>query len=235
MIKKLTLLITVLYCHSFSANAQNNDVKLSGAMRNVMKKGDLSSTIHLDTLSYKKHLYGLGPKEKLKGELLVIDGESYVSAIDDKGNTLIEKTFNVKAPFFVYTNNEDWTEIILPKSIKNIQDLENFLLEKSKNTDKPFVFKLKGTFKKIRFHIQNLPEGTVIKSPKDAHTNQSKFERTNCSGDIVGFFSTKHQTLFTHHDSFVHMHYINDDRTEMGHIDDLFFKRKIKLYIPKNI
>lgn len=234
MIKNI-FLSALVFCCTNSFYAQNNKVNLSGAMRNVMQKGDLSNTIHLDTLSNKKHLYGLGPKENLKGELLVLDGVSYLSTISAEGNLIMNESFDVKAPFFVYANNENWNELSLPRSVKTIQDLEKFLLKKSNNSDKPFVFKLKGTFERVGFHIQNLPDGTLIKSPKDAHTNQSKFETKNTSGDIIGFFSTQHQTLFTHHDSFVHMHYINEDRTEMGHIDTLLLNGKVKVFIPKDL
>jgi len=53
-------------------------------------------------------------------------------------------------------------------------------------------------------------------------------------GDIIGFFSTEHQTVFTHHDTYIHIHFINSERTEMGHIDDLSFdgKSKIKVFLP---
>lgn len=233
---KKTLLFCLLFCCIFiSVKAQNQNVQITGAMRNVMRKGDLSNTIHLDTLSHKQNLYGLGPKENLKGELLVIDGESFISSIGENNQIIIQKSFNVKAPFFVYTNNADWQEIKLPKWVKTSIDLENHLKELSKNQEHPFVFKLKGTFKKVGFHIQNLPDGTIIKSPKDAHTNQSKFVRQNVMGDIVGFFSKQHQTIFTHHDSFIHTHFINNQRTEMGHIDELIIGKKVKLYLPKYI
>lgn len=218
-----------------SIHAQNHEVQIAGAMHNVMRKGDLSNTIHLDTLSHKKNLYGLGPKENLKGELLVINGASYISSIGENNQIIMQKSFDVKAPFFVYTNNTDWQEKKLPKWVKSSVDLEKYLEEFSKNQEYPFVFKLTGTFKKVGFHIQNLPDGTIIKSPKDAHTNQRKFVRENVAGDIVGFFSKKHQTIFTHHDSFIHIHYINNERTEMGHIDDLIIDNKVKLYLPKNI
>ncbi len=96
------------------------------------------------------------------------------------------------------------------------------------------VFKLKGIFTRIDFHIQNLPEGAVVKSSKDAHQGQGKFVRENVEGEIIGFFSTEHQTVFTHHDSFIHIHFINREQTEMGHVDDLLLNRKeeVMLYLP---
>src|SRR5690606_5552412 len=119
----------------------------------------------------------------------------------------MEETFQVKAPFFVYSNVSEWKEVTLPKKVKTMNDLDDFLNELQKKYDKPFAFKLTGKFKKIDFHIQNLPEGTVVKSMNDAHTGQGKYIEKNVNGDIIGFFSTKHQRVFTHHDSYIHIHF----------------------------
>ena len=218
----------------FAQNTQNK-IQISGAMKNVMRKGDLTSTIHLDTIKNKKGLYGLGPKEALKGELLIIDGKSYVSTMGTQGNIEMKETFDVKAPFFVFTNNDNWDVYDVPNTIKNGTDLEKYLIQLKGSYSLPFVFKLKGVFNQVDFHIQNLPDGTIVKSPKDAHTGQGKFQINKCEGEIVGFFSTSHQSIFTHHDSYIHMHYINDDRTEMGHIDHLLLDgfHEVKLYLPK--
>jgi acetolactate decarboxylase len=49
----------------------------------------------------------------------------------------------------------------------------------------------------------------------------------------IGFFSTEHKAIFTHHDTFLHMHLITTDRQKMGHLDEVFLKKgTIKLYLP---
>ena len=89
----------------------NSSVKISGAMRNVMRKGELFATIDLDSLADKSHLYGMGPVEYLTGELTVINGRSFKSTILSNGEMKVEETFNVKAPFFGYTQINSWKEI----------------------------------------------------------------------------------------------------------------------------
>src|SRR5690606_8446373 len=118
----------------------------------------------LDTISTKKHLYGLGPVEYLKGELLIIDGRSYVSSVGEDGSVKMEETYNVKAPFFVYTHTENWKEYKLPKRVQTLKQLEEFIDKKSKKIKRPFAFKLEGTFSEVKYHIQNLPDGIVVKS-----------------------------------------------------------------------
>ena len=228
------LFSTLLFNTGSTAQTSTGEVKVSGAMKNVMRKGELSGTIHLDTIQNKKHLYGLGPVEYLKGEILILDGRSYVSAVKRDGSIQGAETYDVKAPFLVYSNTENWKAYKLPERIKTAKQLEAYIDEIRKNYQRPFSFKLEGTFAQVNFHIQNLPDGAVVKEPNDAHKGQEKYERTNVSGTIVGFFSTEHQSIFTHHDSYIHMHFINSDRTEMGHIDDLILdgKSKVKIYMP---
>lgn len=232
--KWFSILAFLLICtKAIHAQRSDDQVKVTGAMRNVMKKGQLQGTILLDTIAIKKHLYGLGPKEYLQGELLIVDGRSYLSQVAQDGSILMEETYDVKAPFLVYTHNERWSQHALPDHVRTMKQLEEYIDQKSLHLQRPFVFKLEGTFTKINFHIQNLPEGTVVRSFEDAHQGQGKYERANTEGTIVGFFSTEHQSVFTHHDSYIHMHYINADRTEMGHIDDgIFNGADVKLFLP---
>jgi acetolactate decarboxylase len=39
--------------------------------------------------------------------------------------------------------------------------------------------------------------------------------------ELVGVFSTKHQAVFTHHGSNIHVHLIAADGSLMGHLDRL--------------
>jgi acetolactate decarboxylase len=49
--------------------------------------------------------------------------------------------------------------------------------------------------------------------------------------EIIGFFSTEHKGVFTHHDSFLHMHLITKDKEKMGHLDAATFDR-INVHLP---
>jgi Heavy metal binding domain/Alpha-acetolactate decarboxylase len=93
----------------------NSNVKIAGAMMNVMHKGELFGTILLDTIKNKKHLFGLGPIEYLKGEVLIVDGHSYISKVASDNTMTVDENYNVKAPFFVYENVEKWKQVNLPK------------------------------------------------------------------------------------------------------------------------
>ena len=230
------LTIIMLGCNSTKKETSSTDsyadIKIAGVMKNVMWKGELGDNINLDTISNKKGLYGLGPLSHLTGELLINDGKSYASKVISDSTLTVEKSFDLSAPFFVYANVTEWTEIDLLSNIKSIQDLEQFIDEKTSEYKRPFAFKLKGEVLNATIHIQNLPIGTKVSSPAEAHQGQVDYELNNEEVQIVGFFSTEHQGVFTHHDSFVHTHLITKDESKMGHLDEAEFGR-MKLYLPK--
>jgi len=70
-----------------------------------------------------------------------------------------------------------------------------------------------------------------VSSPAEAHQGQTNYYLNNEEVEIVGFFSTEHQGVFTHHDSFLHMHLITKDKSLMGHLDELELD-KVTLYLP---
>lgn len=209
-----------------------SDIRIVGAMKNVMWKGELGSSIKLDTISDKNGLYGLGPVRYLTGELLINNGKSYVSKVTSDSTMTVEKTFNTSAPFFVYGKITEWDEMELPANIKTIQDLEKFIDNKTTEFKRPFTFKLVGQVSRAIIHIQNLPEGTKVSSPAEAHQGQTNYNIENEDAEIIGFFSTEHKGVFTHHDSFSHMHLITKDESKMGHLDELEIG-EMKLYLPK--
>lgn len=230
------IIIGLIGCN-FDQNKNNlnetyPDIKIVGAMKNVMWKGELGGNIVLDTISNKNGLYGLGPVSHLTGEILINNGTSYVAKVTSDTTMTVKKTFKTSAPFLVYGNVTKWIEVDLPSKVKSIQELEKFIDNKTIEFKRPFTFKLIGEVSSAKIHIQNLPKGSKVSSPDEAHQGQKNYRIQNEDVEIIGFFSTKHQGIFTHHDSFLHMHLISKDENKMGHLDEL--KRgKMKLYLPK--
>ncbi len=228
---------TLIFLISCGSNeVQNsNQVIVVGEMKNVMRKGELQASIALDTISDKSNLYGLGPLEYLRGEILILDGKAYQSLVSSDSTMIVEETYNIKAPFFGYATIPEWNEVKLPEHIQNITDLELYLDEITKSSPRPFFFKLEGTVDTASIHIVNLPEGSKVSSPQEAHQGMVNYELEDEEVVIVGFFSTEHQTIFTHHDTYVHLHLITADRKQMGHLDAVSFKKgTMTLYLPNN-
>ena len=228
-----SLFTALLFFSSIFLFGQIGKVCMTGAMRNVMWKGQLYATIQIDTISHQKNLYGLGPLEYLTGELMVVDGKIYRSVVVNNKTMKTEEVATAKAPFFVYSNQAAWETVSLPSSVKDLKELEKFIDDKAMNVDEPFVFKIEGKVEYADIHLVNLAKGSIVKSPDDAHKGQVNCQVQQTDVQIIGFFSRKHQAVFTHHDTFMHLHLITNDRKMMGHLDDFKMEpSQLKLLMP---
>jgi acetolactate decarboxylase len=235
MDKFSVLVASILFLTGYKAASQHTkmEVKVVGAMKDVMWKGQLDGKINLDTISFREHLYGLGPVEYLRGEILIIDGKSYKSTVLTDSTMKVEETYSVKAPFLGYANISQWKEEILPDSILTGKQLEKYLDLVTVSSARPFLFMLRGIVDHATIHIVNLPKGSQVYSPDDVQRAHRKFKIFNEESEVVGFFSTGHQGILTHHDTYLHMHLITADKRKMGHLEELSFKQGTgKLYLP---
>ena len=219
--------------HHIDAQTQHT-VIVKGAMKDAMWKGEIEGKIAIDTITDQENLFGIGPIEFISGEIMVVNGKIYSSRVVSKNEMKVLEGEELKAPFFVYANVPEWEEIEFPGELRTMSELENFLVELK--TDQPFAFRIEGFMDTAIIHVVNLPAGKKISSPEEAHEGKTTFEVIAKPFNIVGFFSTKHQGIFTHHNSFLHMHLITLDREMMGHVDDMVFSGgKIRVYIPRDL
>ena len=216
-----------------SAQSANPEVRVVGEMRDVMWKGKLAGKIDLDTVAGRAHMYGLGPVEYLAGEILILDGRAYRSTVVSEDAMKVEATSGLRAPFFGYGIVPSWREVELPDSVQTIAQLERHLDRLSADLERPFLFKLSGIVERATIHVVNLPKGATVSSPQEAHQGKQSYVLSREEAEIIGFFSTQHQSIFTHHDTWLHMHLITADRKQMGHLDDLEIGHgSMKLFLP---
>lgn len=225
----LCLSLLVLACQTKQRPAPQ--VHVVGAMKETMWSGQLQGKVLPDTIADREGLYGLGPNSYLRGELLLKEGRSYLSTVTSDSSMKVEENPAVSAPFFVYSRVSKWEELTLPEQVQDIPALQDFIDQQSRDLPRPFAFKLKGEVKAARIHIQNLPEGTKVSSPAEAHQGQVDYVLNDEAVEVIGFFSTEHQGVFTHHDSWLHMHLMTTDEQQMGHLDALQ-PGNMTLYLP---
>jgi acetolactate decarboxylase len=230
----IIIIILVTSCQSKDKKSTIIEVKNSGALRTIMS-GNIEPVIRLDSLSSRKHLYALGAVENLNGEIQIFDGVPSNSYVVD-GSLRIRDSYNLKAALLVYAEVEAWNSFqISTKKSKN--DLETIIFETAKNNginvEKPFPFLLKGTVATIDWHVINWIKGDTIHSHKKHKDSGLNGTLKNPKVEIIGFYSSKHKAVFTHHTSNMHMHFKTENKTIAGHIDDLMLKKNITLKLPK--
>lgn len=217
----LVLLLTVLFvsCHNFRASSS---IEVVGQMRDVMWKGDLTGKISTDSLNHL-NAYGLGPIENLKGEIILLEGQTFISKVIDSNTHQVTQVNSAKAPFFVYSNESHLNSISVGPAELSLKSIEELIDSLYFDYDNPLLVRIDGVFENLTIHSVNLPMGSSVTSPNEAHEGLTQYSYKNMSGTIVGFFSRKHQAIFTHHDSYFHAHFISDDRNIMGHLDFVSF------------
>ena len=232
----LILFILITSCNPKSTPSFKVDYK--GALKNMMHKGDLSAKISLSEINEINYLYALGAIEELKGEILVLNSNVFVTSVttlDTIKTILIDTTFNKKASLLVYASVEEWISINIPNTIITYEDFEVFVeeiaLKKGINTDKPFPFMIEGIAKSFDWHIIDWPEDDTEHS-HEKHIHSGLYGTLeNQEAEMLGFYSEKHHAIFTHHTTNMHIH-VKSEKV-IGHIDDMTFGIDMMLKIPK--
>lgn len=229
MIRGLSVAAALLV--AASVVAQNGPVVATGAMRATMTQGRTAGELALDSLA-RPGMFGLGPLEHLSGELLLWNGLALRSTIGPEGEVVVEDP-QARAPFFVHQRVERWTEMALPDSVRDLRTLDAFLTAVRGHDGPPCAFRLEGRADHVEYHVLDVPEGTEVRQPSDAHRHNKHFRM---AGDMLalGFFSTRHRTVFTHHDANIHVHAATPTFDRMGHVEEMGFDPgRMRLYVAE--
>ncbi|RIV74364.1 acetolactate decarboxylase [Flagellimonas aequoris] len=227
----LTIFISIL---AFQLNAQMPKVHSIGAMKDMGSTYDLH--ILLDTISPKSHLYGMGPYDRMKGEITVVDGKPYFASAFVDGEYKVGTDWNIRSPFFVYSDVKEWSVFKITSSFNCVEGIQDIVASIAKangyNLKQPFPFVIKGPFDGLTGHIVT-PRNPEVEGYREGIKSQ-KFSFKDTKGELIGFYSENHQGVFTHADSFVHIHFLKRDKSFMGHLDEITTKpSSYKLYLPK--
>lgn len=222
-------------CKTDKKIEQSSEVQYKGALMNIMQ-GKLEAVVEVSEFKNEKYFYALGALENLKGEIQIFNSNSFTNKV--KGNSLsFDKSYNYKAALLVYATVEKWKEKVIPNAIITKKQLEIFIEQEAINqeidTEKPFPFLLKGSPLSFDWHVINWKDRDTIHSHKK-HVNSGMYgSLNNREVEILGFYSKKHQAIFTHHTTFMHMHVKTDGNGVAGHVDDITVGGNMVLLLPE--
>jgi acetolactate decarboxylase len=208
-------LIVLLLISCNPKETAQTEVKVSGALMEIMHQGKIGATIQLDTLN-ATNLYGLGALDSLKGEVMVLNEQSFVSTVKND-SLLMSQSISIKASLFVYSYVSTWDTL----NIYSFDDMATLVMAqiKERNQQEPLPFILIGSPALVKYHVINFdPEVSDISNHKEcAYIGELDNEPIT----LLGFYATAAQGIYTHHDSNVHMHMMNETNSVMGHVDEL--------------
>jgi acetolactate decarboxylase len=240
MMKTRQILISTLligaFCGAAWAATAAFKVEWKGALRDT-HAGDTSGKVRLAELPRSPQLYAVGPVSGLGGEITIIDGQLLLAKAED-GKLKTSSDYDGEASFLVWGTVPQWRNPVpLGVSAASHSAVEKAIEAKAReaglDVDKPFPFLLRGTFGSVKFHVV-IPASTQgghtgSGSPADSALN---LQANGKSGTIVGFFSKKHEGVFTHGGSHAHLH-IALGNGDSGHIDELAVGPEVQLLLPR--
>lgn len=225
--KIYSLLIIIMVCFACES-PKTHTVTHYGAMRDIMHKGDISTKVKIDTLD-QVNLYGLGAVAQMQGEITVINGRTFVSKVDDS-LAIQGSSENVKAALFVLSQIDQWDTL----KVEGGDDLELLIAStlKERSTVIPTPFMVIGEPQMVSYHIINLDPNSKDKSDHKAGAFTDTIK--NRALTLLGFYADDAQGIYTHHDSGMHVHFMEESSFLTGHVDDVVLgNNEFKLLIPK--
>jgi acetolactate decarboxylase len=206
-----------------------------GAQRETIMNGKLAVALDLKTLAGRPHLYGLGPIEQLRGEVMIADSRPALARVGSDGTVNVTGSFDAGVPFFVWAEVPQRIRMPIPEKVRSFEDLESVVPRAAEaaglDAEKPLPFLVTGREDSIEYHIRNRI-GDPPHNMKAHKKIQIVFELARIEATIVGFHSTKHRGIFTPGDSNIHTHFQTPDNDKSGHIQKIEIGSGATLSLP---
>ena len=177
----------------------------------------------------------------LDAEVLILSNKPYVGGFRNM-TYQYPLTDNPNISFLAYSYVDKWQSMTLPETVDTFQKLEAYLPELAKklglDIEKPFPFLINAQINFLQWFVvggagNNLPDA------------QTSFVRSRYLGGLnnvtiegLGFYSTKHQGIFTMPKNNMHIHFktvpkIATDIIFVGHLDNnISLKKDTVIQLP---
>ena len=231
----IILTLMIISCENSLKENQVIKVDYKGALKNIMRKGDLSAKFDLTEFQETKNLFALGAIENLKGEIQIFNGMPFNTFVQDD-SIIFDNTYSKKATLIVSSIVKDWKMFPIPNHVKSMSDLEEHIeimaKENQINIKEPFPFLIEGKPESLDWHIINWKDGDTD------HTHEKHIKSVlhgtiqDQEVEMLGFYSDSHHAIFTHHTTNMHIHMRMKNGEIAGHVDDLKIGNGMVLKLP---
>lgn len=233
----LTTAVMLLGAAAAPPPAWQPAVRVNGAMRNFMMGSDMGGKVRLSAVP-ATHRYALGVAAGLRGELLAWDGPITLTTVAAGGKTTSRPApAEAQAALLVAATVPHWQALPVTTAVRHFQDLERLVArtaaQRGLDTMVAVPFRLSGRPLAVHYHIMDWPRPAAEHTMKNHKQYAVKGIFSNQPVEILGFFSRQHQTVFTHHTTFLHLHARPAGQAFAAHVDSLRFAAGAAvLYLP---
>ncbi|MCA8979502.1 MAG: acetolactate decarboxylase [Planctomycetes bacterium] len=220
-----------------AATSADPELRSWGELRRVLRGGEVEGRVELEA-ECRPGDFGLGALEGLAGEVLVRDGEAWVSrsAADGTLEPARRAQPGERATLLVLAQVDEWTEVRLPE-LDGLAALETAVADEARragvDTDRPFVFLLDGTVVDLELHVLNGACPFAQPPPPPEHMPH----RARIQGrtlQLLGIYAQGAEGVLTHHGRASHVHCLSEGATPVvGHVDELHLAAGARLRLPR--
>jgi len=259
MRRSFSLLFAAMTLAASAAVAQVQDFKHYGNFKHMVHSGDTKGQVLLSEVPVGKGVWGVGALAGLKGEIIQIDGKLLVSLGTDPKGTVHSPKATDSAVLWASAKVTDWESVKVPTDMTQAQ-FEAFVTQQaaSRKHDltQPFVFRVTGHYTHLIWHVVTGERPSGDAAHKGAHTGHGGqsasaahsghgghanhqtgmklFRSPLSAGQLVGVYSgDKLEGIISHPGEKFHLHYIDNDLTVSGHVDQYGVKAGSMLLLPK--
>jgi hypothetical protein len=216
-------------------NGRGYTLRWAGAQHRVLA-GDLTPAVRLSELAGIPHLYAVGPRAGLRGEVTILDGRALVSTLR-AGTMSVSESFDHEACFLVQAQVPRWRSTVIGDALPGMAELARMLPDAARlvgiDVSEPFPFLLAGRADSATVHVLDKRDGL----PHNAERHERAKVRFVLAGavEVIGFHSARHEGIFIPRGSSVHAHLRTADDRCAGHLDALRMAAGWTLALPNPV
>ncbi len=235
-IGSLSLLIFLL----FTACDHRHVVSVTreGELEDLIRNGDLSTHARLEDFKGQRDVYAIGTVTNNEGFITLLGGRSFTSYVDSNKVARIDSSFNAEATLLIYSRVEKWKPYEIPAEVTTYKQLEQFISNQANkynvSRSKAFPFMLEGTAAELHWHVLNWRPNIKEITYKKVLTLGVSGQISNEKIIAVGFYSKDPKEIFVHQETVLHMHFVNEDHSLSGRVEDMKLDGRMILYLPAN-
>src|SRR5262249_46045411 len=214
----------------YAAGVGAFDVTAYGSFTRMSHTGDASGKVALVSVPASKGLYGVGALADLRGEILIRDGNVFITRGESTTGSVESPGARDEAALLVTGRVKGWDQVAGSHDMVQ-HEFEQFVIDAAQkmNIDigKPFPFAAKGEITNFVWHV-------VAGSSKQHDGDKRTFSGTKTVGMFVGFYSAQElEGVISHPGERFHIHYADNDMKISGHLDQFGVSKGFILLLPK--
>ncbi len=203
--------------------AGSSDIQVFGSLRGMFHQGSIGPQVDLAEHLPDSRLFGVGALSGLRGEITIVGGRLHLARAEGDAvrHTVVSRS-DESAALLVMSSVERWVPVTIDTAIpfeKLDAEIERLARQAGIKAE-AFAVYAEGDLENLSWHVI---DGARLEGGGSSHHDhleasiRQKAGKTR--GKLVGFFSKKHQGVFTHKGASTHFHVVVDEPLTSGHVD----------------